>query len=125
MSRKVHAYLIIKRKIMIGSTRSTTTNEPEQPARLTTTSMRATASAMQKAATTVRSTTASGSVVYESERAVHEYLQFHFGTSQYPLSSSASSISLHPAHTLTRLFACYHLLVCQSTPNAQQRNNDR
>ncbi|GAB9476328.1 putative 4-mercaptohistidine n1-methyltransferase, ovoa c-terminal domain [Globisporangium polare] len=34
---------------------------------------------MQKAAANVRSTTASGSVVYESERAVHEYLQFHFG----------------------------------------------
>jgi hypothetical protein len=27
----------------------------------------------------VRSTTASGSVVYESARAVNEYLQFHFG----------------------------------------------
>ncbi|KAE9049216.1 hypothetical protein PR001_g3508 [Phytophthora rubi] len=27
----------------------------------------------------VRSTTASGSAVYESERAVHEYLQFHYG----------------------------------------------
>lgn len=37
------------------------------------------ASTMQKAAASVRSTTASGSVVYESERAVHEYLQFHFG----------------------------------------------
>ncbi|KAJ0401255.1 hypothetical protein P43SY_010979 [Pythium insidiosum] len=33
----------------------------------------------QAAAATVRSTTASGSVVYESERAVNEYLQFHFG----------------------------------------------
>lgn len=41
------------------------------------------ASAVQKAAAaTVRSTTASGSVVYESERAVHEYLQFHFGSSR-------------------------------------------
>ncbi|KAF4321591.1 hypothetical protein BBO99_00004577 [Phytophthora kernoviae] len=30
-------------------------------------------------ATSVRSTTASGSAVYESERAVHEYLQFHYG----------------------------------------------
>ncbi|CAI5743356.1 unnamed protein product [Peronospora destructor] len=28
---------------------------------------------------TVRSTTASGSTIYESERAVHEYLQFHYG----------------------------------------------
>jgi len=26
-----------------------------------------------------RSTAASGSLVYEGERAVHEYLQFHFG----------------------------------------------
>ncbi|DAZ98002.1 TPA: hypothetical protein N0F65_005160 [Lagenidium giganteum] len=41
--------------------------------------MRATQNVQRAAATSVRSTTASGSVVYESERAVHEYLQFHFG----------------------------------------------
>eukprot|EP00898_Chlorokybus_atmophyticus_P007753 jgi/Chlat1/797/Chrsp104S00031 len=31
---------------------------------------------------TVRSTTASGSVVYEAERAVHEYLQFHYAPAE-------------------------------------------
>lgn len=35
-----------------------------------------------------RSTAASGSVVYEGERAVHEYLQFHFG--RYALKRSMS-----------------------------------
>lgn len=35
---------------------------------------------MASATVQVRSTTASGSAVYESERAVHEYLQFHYGT---------------------------------------------
>lgn len=40
------------------------------------------ASAVAKAAgAQVRSTTASGSLVYESDRAVHEYLQFHYGPS--------------------------------------------
>ncbi|KAL3656586.1 hypothetical protein V7S43_018584 [Phytophthora oleae] len=33
---------------------------------------------MSSATAQVRSTTASGSAVYESERAVHEYLQFHY-----------------------------------------------
>lgn len=32
----------------------------------------------------VRSTTASGSAVYESERAVHEYLLFHYGDQSKP-----------------------------------------
>jgi hypothetical protein len=38
----------------------------------------------------VRSTTASGSAVYESERAVHEYLQFHYGAWQ--MSGSLSPL---------------------------------
>ncbi len=41
--------------------------------------MRATSSTLRKFST--RSTTASGSVVYESDRAAHEYLQFHYGMS--------------------------------------------
>lgn len=49
------------------------------------------ASTMQKAAANVRSTTASGSVVYESERAVHEYLQFHFGMCAALLFASSSA----------------------------------
>lgn len=51
------------------------------------------ASTMQKAAaaaSSVRSTTASGSVVYESERAVHEYLQFHFGAFVALFASSSA-----------------------------------
>lgn len=30
-------------------------------------------------AAAVRSTTASGSMIYESERAINEYIQFHYG----------------------------------------------
>uniref|UniRef100_M4BY70 Uncharacterized protein n=1 Tax=Hyaloperonospora arabidopsidis (strain Emoy2) TaxID=559515 RepID=M4BY70_HYAAE len=41
---------------------------------------------MVQAPVIVRSTTASGSAVYESERAVHEYLQFHYGTALVPYS---------------------------------------
>jgi hypothetical protein len=37
----------------------------------------------RKASSAVRSTTASGSVVYESDRAVNEYIQFHFGILTY------------------------------------------
>ncbi|TMW64271.1 hypothetical protein Poli38472_012893 [Pythium oligandrum] len=41
--------------------------------------MQAAKTVQKAAASAVRSTTASGSVVYESERAVNEYLQFHYG----------------------------------------------
>lgn len=44
---------------------------------------------MSSAADTVRSTTASGSQVYESKRAVFEYLQFHYGSPEelFPFES--------------------------------------
>uniref|UniRef100_A0AAV1T851 Methyltransferase type 11 domain-containing protein n=1 Tax=Peronospora matthiolae TaxID=2874970 RepID=A0AAV1T851_9STRA len=41
---------------------------------------------MVQASVLVRSTTASGSAVYESKRAVYEYLQFHYGTALVPYS---------------------------------------
>jgi len=37
-------------------------------------------SGLSRAFSSVRSTAASGSIIYEDERAVHEYLQFHYAT---------------------------------------------
>ncbi|RHY03006.1 hypothetical protein DYB25_011296 [Aphanomyces astaci] len=48
-----------------------------------------------------RSTTASGSTVYESDRAAHEYLQFHFGD-----SSEVVPYSFAPADALQFLPRC-------------------
>ncbi|KAG9412367.1 hypothetical protein AC1031_015289 [Aphanomyces cochlioides] len=63
-----------------------------------------------------RSTTASGSMVYESERAAHEYLQFHFGD-----SSEVVPYPFAPADALQFLPRCVNDTIVHTKPEQRQR----
>ncbi|KAF0688261.1 Aste57867_20131 [Aphanomyces stellatus] len=63
-----------------------------------------------------RSTTASGSLVYESERAAHEYLQFHFGD-----SSEVVPYPFAPADALAFLPRCVKAAAAHAAPTHRHR----